>query len=329
MRSNLLLAVVTIIAVGSSSACALSTDSHHDGKSTGSSTENVGESASADNVAGCGQTAWSLKVGTDANRGSISGTAQSWTVSQIAGLSNPFVSNPASTGYSEVNNDSSTQRTGYEYTLVDVKAYLDIIKYENSSTGDSDYHLGIVDPANTAVTMIAEMPWSGSQSGCGQYGCNASSYNNSGTGASYGCVGEFFDLGAGPYSQGSIVWNNGRYTTGQFAANRSWFDNMPYAPWVGSTKLISGYIHELGAPCQCTQTTTGTYNSCTYGSYTCHSDTDWLTIHLQGVIFFDAAHGQTDVASNAAEIHPVTKFCIAAQNGDCTPGNTLQTSGNW
>ena len=271
-------------------------------------TENVGQTESSDNVAGCGQTRWSMKVATDGNRNSIGSTPVSYTVTQLNGLYNPYSGAAASSGISE-----SPARTSDEFTLVDVKAYLDIVKYENASTGDSDYHLGIVDPANTAKTMIAEMPWSGSQSGCGQYGCNASSYNNTGNGAAYGCIGRYFDLSS------SIVYNQGRYSLAQFASTRAQFDTMQYAPWIGSTKLISGYL-DNGTPCQCAQTTTGVYNSCSYtGVGTCHSDTDWLTIHLQGVIFYDALHGQTDVAANAVEIHPVTKFCIAPKNGDCTP----------
>ena len=270
--------------------------------------ENVGKSEAADNVAGCGQTRWSMKVATDGYRGSISGSPVSRTVTQLRGLYNPYSGAAASTGISE-----SPVRSSDEFTLVDVKAYLDIVKYENTSTGDSDYHLGIVDPAATANTMIAEMAWSGSQSGCGQYGCNASSYNNTGNGAAYGCIGKNFDLSS------PITWNQSAYALSQFASARAKFDTMPYAPWVGSTKLISGYV-DNGTPCQCTMTTTGTYNSCTYtGVGTCHSDTMWMTVHMQGVVFYDALHGQTDVASNAVEIHPITKFCIAPQNGDCSP----------
>jgi hypothetical protein len=315
MRNPLIHAVTVGFLATMISGCMVGADGSE--KKGPAPTEHVGQSEAADNVPGCGQTRWSMKVATDANKGSISGTATSYTVSQLNAISNPYSGQPASTGISE-----TPARNGSEYTLVDVKAYLDIVKYENSSTGDSDYHLGIVDPADTTKTMIAEMPWSGSASGCGQYGCNSSSYNNSGNGASYGCVGQYFDLSS------PIVWNAGKYALTTFAATRSWFDNMPYAPWIGG-KLISGYL-DNGSPCQCAQTTAGVYNSCSYTTVgTCHSDTMWMTIHLQGVIFYDALHGQTDVAANAVEIHPVTKFCIASSGGDCTPGNSLMNGGNW
>jgi hypothetical protein len=44
-----------------------------------------------------------------------------------------------------------------------------------------------------------------------------------------------------------------------------------------------------------------------------------LPVTIEGLLFFDKVHGQTGVAPNGAEIHPVLR--VKARKGSCGPGS--------
>src|SRR5258708_7061507 len=95
----------------------------------------------------CGKERWDIKTGTDQGVTLIDlANPSATTIADLVGFAAP---QPI---------PKDTRVNGPETTVWTVRATLTAFKFENSlSTGDSDYHLVIVDDAGTS--MIAEIPF--------------------------------------------------------------------------------------------------------------------------------------------------------------------------